>query len=377
MYGKGSWRMTHKPVDLPKCLSFKSSGIEIVERPMTFYYSFVDLQPTPEEWVFLLERVERKMKQIKNLSIIFVLLLLSACGNTSQETKVAPVKTEPVKVEAFPVTITDGANQKVTIPKQPTKIVSLIPSNTEIVYALGVGKNIIGVTNYDNYPEDVKTKEKIGDLKVNVEKVISLAPDLVLATSSMGTGGKVLDQIRAANIPVVVVEEAKSFDKVYHSIEVIGTVVGTKDQATNLVKEMKQKLTNIVEKAKTNSGEPAKVWVEVSPAPELYTAGKGTFINEMLSLVGAKNVAANLDGWPLVTEEDAVRFNPDVIITTYGDYVKDSEKQVMARPAWKDVPAVKNKRVTYVNADLMTRPGPRLVDGVEQLAKVIYPDVFK
>lgn len=172
--------------------------------------------------------------------------------------------------------------------------------------------------------------------------------------------------------------DAKAFEDVYQSIEMIGKATGAAKKAGEVIETMKTKLAEIKEKAKAIKDEDqVTVWVEVSPAPEIYTAGKGTFIHDMLEIISAKNAAGDQEGWPMYTEEKAVALNPDVIITTYGYYVQNAAEQVMARPAWKDVPAIKNKRVHDVNSDTVTRPGPRLVEGVEELAKIIYPEVFK
>jgi iron complex transport system substrate-binding protein len=324
------------------------------------------------------------MKQWKYYGMLLVFLLtfglLFGC-NSENASNQANDKKQETKTEeaAFPVTLKDGLGEEVTIQSEPKRIVSLIPSNTEIAYALGLGEKIVGVNDFDNYPEDVKKKEKIGGMEFNVEKIISLKPDLVLAHASSANNSKDgLKQLKDAGITVLVVNDAKTFDDVYHSIEMIGKATGTTKKANEIIENMKTKLEAIKEKAKNiKEKDKMKVWVEVSPAPEIYTAGKGTFIDDMLKVISAKNVAGDQEGWPMFTEEKAVALNPDVIITTYGYYVKDAAKQVMARPAWKDVPAVKNKRVYDVNSDLVTRPGPRLVEGVEELAKAIYPEVFK
>ncbi|MFC4184060.1 ABC transporter substrate-binding protein [Saccharococcus thermophilus] len=319
----------------------------------------------------------RKWKQyIALLVVVLTFGLLFGC-NGANESK-APAKKEATKTEqtqaAFPVTVKDGLGEEVTIKSRPQKIVSLIPSNTEIAYALGLGDKIVGVSDFDNYPEDVKKKAKIGGMEFNVEKVISLKPDLVLAhASSVHSSKDGIQQLKDAGITVLVVNDAKSFADVYHSIELVGKATGTADKAQEIINNMKTKLEEIKEKAKQiKPEEQVKVWVEVSPPPQIYTAGKGTFMDEMLQTISAKNVAGGLEGWPMVTEEKAVAYKPDVIITTYG-----GAKQVLGRAAWKDVPAVKNKRVYDVNTDLVSRPGPRLVEGVEELAKVIYPKIFK
>lgn len=310
------------------------------------------------------------------VAVFFLLAAVLVGCSGGANSNAQPAKKEEPKTEqaAFPVTVKDGLGEDVTIKAEPKKIVSLIPSNTEIAYALGLGDKIVGVSDFDNYPEDVKTKTKIGGMEFNVEKIISLKPDLVLAHASSAHNSRDgLEQLKDAGITVLVVNDAKSFDDVYASIELIGKATGASDKAKQVIDEMKEKLAQIQEKAKQiPADKQANVWIEVSPPPQLYTAGKGTFMDEMLQVISAKNVAGSLEGWPMVTEEKAVAYKPDVIITTYG-----GAKQVFARAAWKDVPAVKNKRVYDVNTDLVSRPGPRLVEGVEELAKAVYPDVFK
>jgi iron complex transport system substrate-binding protein len=139
---------------------------------------------------------------------------------------------------------------------------------------------------------------------------------------------------------------------------------------------MKDKLAVIQEKAKEVKAKK-KVLVEVSPAPEIYTAGKNTFMDEMLTMIKADNIANDQNGWIKINEEAMVKRNPDVIVTTYGYYVKNPAEKVLNEKGWENVNAVKNKQVIDVNADKVNRPGPRIVEGVEDLAKAIYPDVFK
>jgi iron complex transport system substrate-binding protein len=328
-----------------------------------------------------------KMKQyvLTFLLALLTVVTLSACGgaeeakeptNTETATENVEENNEEVSEASFPVTITDALDNEVTIEKQPEAIVSLIPSNTEIVYALGLGDAVVGVSDYDNYPEDVNTKEKIGGMEFNVEKIISLKPDLVLAHGSSAHNSESgLDQLRSAGITVVVIPNATSFESVYESIKLVGTITGTTDEAEEIVANMQTKLEEIKEKASAIN-EKATVWVEVSPAPELYTTGQGTFMHEMIEAINATNAAGEQEGWIMFTEEDAVTLNPDVIITTYGYYVENPKDQVLAREAWSEVPAIQNDRVYDIHSDLVTRSGPRLIEGVEELAEVVYPEIF-
>jgi iron complex transport system substrate-binding protein len=140
---------------------------------------------------------------------------------------------------------------------------------------------------------------------------------------------------------------------------------------------MKERLQAIKDKAAASVTDKKKVWVEVSPAPDIFTTGQNTFMHEMLESIQAVNAAEDQDGWVKMTEEEIVKLDPEVIITTYGSQVEDPKAEVLAREGWAEVPAVKNGNVFDVDSDTVTRPGPRLIEGVETLAELIYPEIFK
>ncbi|MFN2744231.1 MULTISPECIES: ABC transporter substrate-binding protein [Bacillus] len=308
------------------------------------------------------------------LSLLLAAGVLAGCGGSAE----APAEQHKQEktAEAFPVSVKDATGKEIKIEKEPKKIVSLMPSNTEITYALGLGKKVVGVTDLDTYPKEVKEVEKIGGMEFNTEKIISLNPDLVLAhASTMQSAEEGLKQLRDAGITVVTVNDAQSFEETYQSIEMIGEAAGAKQKAQDLVKNMKSDLAAIKEKAESISeSEQKKVFVEVSPAPDIYTTGKGTFMNEMLEAIHAKNAASEQEGWAKMTEESIIKLNPDVIVTTSG---AAAVSEIKKRSGWSGVKAVKNNQVYDVDPDLVTRPGPRLIKGVEELAETIYPDVFK
>jgi iron complex transport system substrate-binding protein len=320
----------------------------------------------------------RSMKKIF-LSVLIALLCLGLFGcnaeNTQKETE---VNSESV---AFPLSVKDATDKEITFKEEPKKIVSLIPSNTEILFSIGKGKNVIGVTDFDNYPKVVKSIDKVGgnnaDMSYNIEKIISLQPDLVLAhESGLGISADGLEQLKQAGITVFVVKNAESINDVYDTITQIGKISGKLNESKDVVKEMKEKLSEISEKTSKVTTKPL-VWLEISGPPEIYTAGEGTFLDEMISIINAKNVAENEKGWVMYSEEAAIKANPDVILTTYGDYVPNLEKVVLERKNWNSVNAIKNNKVFDVNADTTSRPGPRLVEGVEEIAKSVYPELFK
>ncbi|WP_409295082.1 ABC transporter substrate-binding protein [Peribacillus sp. SCS-26] len=314
------------------------------------------------------------------LSILFILTaaLLGGCGSTAEPKKEENKSSQNENEKAFPITVTDDEGEKVTIEKEPQKIVSLTPSTTEIAFSLGLGDKIAGVSDYDNYPKETAEKEKVGSQEINVEKVLSLQPDLALLDDYHYKNHKdVIQKFKDAGITVLIINSSKNtFDQVYDSIKLMGKATGTPEKADTVIQDMKKRIADVKEKAKTVK-DKKRVWVEVSPQPEIYTTGKDTFMQEMLDAIGAVNVAESQTGWVKVNEEEAVKYNPDVIITTYGYYVKNPDQQVLNRKGWAEVPAVKNKQVFDVNSDTVTRPGPRLAEGVELLGKAIYPDIFK
>jgi len=312
------------------------------------------------------------------LAMVAAVMILGGCGDTQPEPKQEDKAADEQQTD-FPVTVKDALGDEVVIDKKPEKIISLIPSNTEIVYALENGEAIVGVTDFDNYPEEAMSKEKIGGMEFNIEKMISLKPDLIFAhESTADTAAAGLQQLRDAGIDIVVVNDAQNFDGVYTSIEMIGEAIGETEKAAGLVDDMKTRFAELKKQAKAIKADQQKtVFVEVSPAPEIYAAGKNTFIDEMLTLIGAKNAIGDMEGWPKVDQEAIVERNPDVVVTTYGYYSEKPVEQVLGRQGWNNVKAVKDQQVFDVHSDLVTRSGPRLAEGAEELAKAIYPDVFK
>ncbi|MEI2663344.1 ABC transporter substrate-binding protein [Rossellomorea sp. LJF3] len=311
------------------------------------------------------------------LALLVAIGFLTACG-TNDGDQMKKKETAEVNQEesGYPLSLNDALDNKVTLDEQPKHIVSLIPSNTEILFELGLNQEIVGVSDFDNFPKEAADKEKIGGVEFNVEKIVSLEPDLVLAHESTAKSAEEgLNQLKDAGVNVFIVHDAKSFEEVYDTIQDIGTLVGKKDQADTVVSEMKSDLNSIQEKA-SEVTERKRVYVEVSPSPDIYSTGKNTFIDQMLSMVNAENVMSEQEGWVQVNQEAVISSNPDVIITTYGYYSEDSKEQILGRKGWEDVTAVKNGDVHDVHSDLVTRTGPRLVEGVEEIAKSIYPEVF-
>lgn len=331
------------------------------------------------------------MKRLSSLLLTLLLMfgLLAGCSDGAENLAEQPTPPQSENVDQtddenneadslFPVTLVDGLGDEVVIESKPEKIVSLMPSNTEIIYELGLGDKVVGVNDFDNYPEEVLEVEKVGSQEFNVEKIISLKPDLVLAHESgavLAEDG--LKQLADAGITVLVVHDAQSFSKVYETFELIGKATGEIEAAEAITNNMKNKLAEIEQLvAKVAEEDRKTVFVEVSPSPDIFTTGKNTFIDEMITLVNGINAAGDEEGWVQLSEEAIISLNPDVIVTTYGYYVEDPLGEVLNRQGWGDVTALKNEQVFDVHSDKVTRSGPRLAEGVEELAKAIYPQLF-
>jgi iron complex transport system substrate-binding protein len=265
----------------------------------------------------------------------------------------------------------------VTLAAQPKRIVSLVPSATETLFALGLGDNVVAVTKWDNYPVGVQEKVDYAfedSIRPNTEQILELAPDLIIM-GLMGNDQKDIEAIRNLKIPVVTINP-QTLVETYQSIELFGKLTDSQEQAHKIVSGMKEKEQVIFEKIGTIKDiDRLKVWTEVDE--NLYTPGEGTFLNELLTKAGGKNIAADVQGWGQYNSEQVVAKDPQVIFSTYGYYQPDAVANIIARKGWQNVQAVKNERVIELDSDMVTRTGPRIVDGLESIAKALYPELFK
>ena len=275
-----------------------------------------------------------------------------------------------------PVTITDDLGVTVTIDKYPERIVSLSPANTEILFALGLGDRIVGVTEYCTYPEAALSKDKIGGFStINTEKIAVLNPDLLVAAD--GNSEETIAHLRELGYTIITVN-ADTIDTTLADIRLIGKAAGVESAAEELVSSMKDDLAEIAEKTK---GAEKPTILHCMWTDPLWVSGSGTFQDEMISAAGGVNAAAAEGGWVALTMEKFLTMNPDIIVVDSGDgmgvgtddalknfFLKDSRMQSLS--------AVQNERVYVVNADIIDRGGPRIVEGVEALAEIAHPDIF-
>ncbi|MGB9791962.1 MAG: ABC transporter substrate-binding protein [Thermacetogeniaceae bacterium] len=334
-----------------------------------------------QEWRCLVEKLDKTLKnnasgglkeKMKRFLVLATAILFAAaslffagCGKQEKGGS---------RESGSPVVIRDDSGAEVSIKGVPKRIVSLTPSNTEILFALGLGDRVVGVTTYCNYPPEAKKKPKIGDLQTNVEKVVSLNPDLVVAKWTMNKDAVV--KLRKLNIPVLCVEP-ESIAGVYHAIELIAKATGTMEKGEKLIAEMKSEIQKVQEKvAAIPQSKRLKVFIEIGDDP-LYTAGSDTFVHELVSLAGGVNIAADIKGYQMYNSETVVEKNPDVILAADSYYV-DVQKSIQKRPGWTSIEAVRKGRViTDIDPDLLSRPGPRSAEAVKAIAAALYPELFK
>ena len=252
------------------------------------------------------------------------------------------------------------------------RIISLMPSNTEILYELGLGDDVIGVSTVDDYPKEVKDKKQFDAMKLNKELLMKAKPDLILAHESQkATNDKVLKGLKDSGVKIVYVKDAQSIDEMYESFMQIGKVTHKEKAAKKLVKETKQNIEN-VKKSVPNDVKGQKVFMEISSEPEIYTAGKETFFDDMLTQLKAENSFSNLKGWQKVSKEDIIKQNPDLMISTMGISSSEYQKMINKRGGFNQIKAVQHNKVKAVNGDEISRPGPRIDDGLKKLKEAIY-----
>ncbi len=268
------------------------------------------------------------------------------------------------QVHAFPVALRDSRGVSVVIKAEPHRIVSLAPSNTEILFALGLGDRIVGVTSADNYPPAARKKTQIAGPNVNVEKVVAQRPDLVIGVGTLQAD--LLSRLSRLGIPVLSVDP-KTLRQTLDAITLIGAATGRSPQARSIRARMESKIAGVKARAAKASSWP-RVFVEIWNKP-LMTAGPNTFVDEMIRLAGGSNIAHDAkSGYVQFSEEALIARDPQVIITPNG-----TRAEILARPRWRNLSAVKSRRVIAFNPDLLVRPGPRLADGLEQLERVLHP----
>ncbi|MEP6680720.1 MAG: ABC transporter substrate-binding protein [Chloroflexota bacterium] len=304
-----------------------------------------------------------------------LLLALAACAAPgSPRTGASPaISPQPAPT---PLTLTDDAGRAVEIPTRTARIVSLAPSNTEIVCALHACDRVVGVTDFDDYPPEVKDRAKVViGAQVDVEKVVAADPDLVLAAGNELTPTKVIEQLTRLGYPVLTLYP-QSLDEVYADIALVGRAIGETDPATALIAQMRARVDSVT-KAVAGAERP-RTFYEVSVFEGvIYTAGTGSFLASLVDLAGGEPITGDARSTSIALEK-LVSADPQVIVLGDSSYDPSiTPASVAARPGWGKMTAVLAGHVLpYSHDGVTTRPGPRIVDGLEALARLLHPESF-
>jgi len=279
------------------------------------------------------------------------------------------------------LTLVDDRGYVLTLTSYPERIVSLAPSNTEILFAVGAGSKVVGVTDYCDYPYNFSAWIEAGNLtsiggfwNPPVEPIIDLEPDLVLATSASEEAANTLRNM-GYNVLIL---DPKSINGILKDIMLVGRATNNDVEAAILIRAMRERIDNIIKKVAGATSKP-KVYCEIWNDP-LMSAGPGTWIHELINLAGGINIFENATlQWPIVSSEAVIKQNPDIMIYPHSHGVErfwGSFDDVKARPGWDKISAVQNDRLYEIDADIIARPGPRIVEALEILAQLIHPELF-
>ena len=310
---------------------------------------------------------------------ILLVLLLAGCtaAGPSASPTVPPLSrtppaAPPTTPAPFPTTVTDDEGTSVTLAAAPTKIVSLTPATTEILFAIGAGPRVVATTDFDDYPpEAVALPDVASYTSVDVEKIVGLGADLVIAGGNNFNPPAAIAQLRNLKVPVVVTY-APDVAGVLRDISLIGVATGDSAAAETLANSMSTALDQV--RSATATIDHPKVFYELDASSKIYTTAKGSFLEEMLRVAGADPVTTGSTTAFDISLETLVTANPTLILLGDAAYGVTPE-QVKARAGWGSIEAVQSGSIVGVNDLVITRPGPRLVLGLVELVRAIHPEL--
>lgn len=302
--------------------------------------------------------------------LLCMLLTMGIVGcTTNNDTNQDQASNEQTSEKAYPVKVTDSFGKEVTIESEPMRIVSIAPSVTEMIYAIGAQDKLVGRTNYCDYPQEVEKIESIGTLRnPDIEKIVSLQPDLVITSTHFDdeNGAK----LEEAGIPVIGLYEEFDMNGVYTQFDTLGIALNKREAATKVVEDMKAKMSEV--QAKVEGLEAPSVYYVVGYGEYGdYSAPENTFIGQLIKIAGGSNIVPASDSWSYSLEA-LLEADPEIIIVKTGD-----KEGFMAAEGYNNLTAVKEGRVYEIDGNLLDRQSNRNAEGVEALAKIMHPEAFK
>lgn len=268
-------------------------------------------------------------------------------------------------------TIIDDYGRTVTIDGTPQRIVSVAPTPTEILFAVGAGGQVVGVDDYSDYPAQTANLTKVGSYTLNTEAIIALQPDLVVAGDLVPRSQ--LELLKSQGIPYVLFAD-RTLDDVFKTVRLAGVITGHVQEADQLATNLSARVDTVTAKTLDPNVTKTKVYVEYYP---MYTYGPGSFGDDLIRLAGATNIAHNASSeYPAITNEFIIAQDPQMIIYTSGVMSSTTNATIESRPGWENITAVETHQIYSIDDNLVSRYGPRIVDGLEQLAAIIHPELF-
>src|SRR4051812_13662632 len=312
----------------------------------------------------------RRSRRLVVLAAAPALALLAACGAGSSggttSTTAGAGASASTSAAAFPVTVT-GDNGPVTVPAQPRKIVVLSPADTEILYAIGAGPQVVAVDDQSNYPSGVPTQKNLSSYKPNAEAVAQYAPDLVVLSND---DGGIVAALKKLSVPTLVLAAPTSVDASYGEYTALGQATGHVTEAAKVAQDVKDRIAKAVASVPA-SGKGLKVYHELDQT--YYSATSDTFIGSIYKAFGLQDIADQAkgasSGYPQLSAEYIVKAAPDLVVLADTKCCKQSEQSLAQRPAFGSIPAVKNGKVLAADDDVVSRWGPRTADFAELVAK--------
>lgn len=285
-------------------------------------------------------------------------------------TALALALTAPAAV-AEGLTLTDMADREIALESPATRVIALNPADCEILYALGAEDVLVGRGEYCNYPGDVTELPSVNSgAETNIEQILALEPQAIIM-SKMAQTVEQVEALEAAGVRVMI-SDAQNLEGVYDAIEMLGELTGRQEEAAALSSRMQEGFDALREKAEDTG---KTVYFEVSPLEwGLWTSGADTFLDELAQIVGLTNAFSDVTGWAEISQEQVLARDPDYIVTTAAYYGEGElpVDEIVAREGWQDLKAVKNDAVYNADADMTSRPGPRLLDAAQDLFDFVY-----
>ena len=309
----------------------------------------------------------------KVLSIIVLVFALSSCGQTQvqNEKNTNNQQAEEQRSTIYPYTLVDSYDREITIEEEPMRIISVAPSITETMFALGAEDKLIGRTTYCDFPEEASAIETIGSLREpSIEKIVELNPDLVIGATHFNK--EVLEKLESLDIKVVILYGSESFEGVYGIIDKASIVVNKQDEGKMLIDNMKETVEDVISRVK-DVPKPSVYYVVAFGQYGDYTAGKDTFISQLIEMAGGENAANDVEGWKYSLER-LVEKDPDILICSK---YYDSKVGIENSHGYDELTAVKEGKLFEIDNNPIDRQGPRLAQGLKSLAKIIHPEAFE